>query len=103
MQDSKPMKVLIPIGVKIFVEQCPKTQEEEEDMSRVPYASAVGSLMSTMVCTRPYIAHVVGVLSRFMSKPGKEHWTTIKRVYNNYIRQLPMNCATQDDQGWIGC
>eukprot|EP00253_Pinus_taeda_P011935 PITA_11935 len=45
MQDSKPVKVPIPIGVKLSAEQCPKTQEEEEDMSRVPYASAVGSLM----------------------------------------------------------
>ena len=50
-------------------------------MSCVPYASEVGSLMYVMVCTRPDIAHVVGVLSRFMSKPGKEHWTTVKRVF----------------------
>eukprot|EP00253_Pinus_taeda_P031848 PITA_31848 len=41
MKDSKPVKVPIPVGVKLSVEQCPKTQEEEEDMSRVPYASAV--------------------------------------------------------------
>eukprot|EP00253_Pinus_taeda_P012242 PITA_12242 len=85
MQDSKPVKVPIPIGVRLSVEQCPKTQEEEEDMSRVPYASAVSSLMYAMVCTRPDIAHAVGVLSRFMSKPGKEHWTTVKRVFR-YLR-----------------
>ena len=54
-------------------------------MSRVPYASAVGSLMYTMVCTRPDIAHAVGVLSRFMSNPGKEHWTIVKRVFR-YLR-----------------
>eukprot|EP00253_Pinus_taeda_P020148 PITA_20148 len=79
--DSKLVKVPIPVGVRLFVEQCPKTQEEEEDMSRVPYASAVGSLMYAMVCTRPDIAHAVGVLSRFMSKLGKEHWTTVKQVF----------------------
>lgn len=28
MQDSRPIKVLIPVGVKLFVEQCPKMQEE---------------------------------------------------------------------------
>ena len=50
-------------------------------MSHVLYASAVGSLMYAMVCTRPDIAHAVGVLSRYMSKLGKEHWTTIKRVF----------------------
>eukprot|EP00253_Pinus_taeda_P027007 PITA_27007 len=83
--DSKQVKVPIPVGVRLSVEQCPKTQEEEEDMSRVPYASAVGSLMYAMVCTRPNIAHAVGVLSRFMSKPGKEHWTTMSRVFR-YLR-----------------
>eukprot|EP00253_Pinus_taeda_P015431 PITA_15431 len=45
MQDSKPVKDPIPIGVRLSAEQCPKTQEEEEDKSHVPYASAVGSLM----------------------------------------------------------
>ena len=50
-------------------------------MSRVPYASAVGSLMYAMVCTRPEISHAVGFLSRYMSKPGKEHWADVKRVF----------------------
>eukprot|EP00253_Pinus_taeda_P008994 PITA_08994 len=76
--DSKLVKVPIPIGVKLFAEQCPKTKEEEEDMSCVPYASAVGSLMYEMLCTRPEITHVVGVLNKFMSKPGKEHWIVVK-------------------------
>eukprot|EP00253_Pinus_taeda_P026593 PITA_26593 len=80
-QDSKPVKVPSPVGVRLSVEQCPKTKEEEEDMSRVPYASVVSILMYAMVCTRLDIAHAVGVLSRFMSKPGKEHWTTVKRVF----------------------
>ena len=50
-------------------------------MSRVPYASAVGSLIYAMVCNRPDIAHVVGVLSRFMSNLGKEHWIIVKQVF----------------------
>jgi hypothetical protein len=54
-------------------------------MSHVSYASAVGSLIYTMVCTRPYIAHAVGVLSSYMSKLGKDHWTTVKRVFR-YLR-----------------
>ena len=85
MQDSKPVNVPIPVGAKLSVEQCPKTQEEEEDMSCVPYASAVGSLMYAMVCTRPYIAHAVGVLSRFMSNQGKENWKAVMRVFR-YLR-----------------
>ena len=85
MQDSKLVNVPIPVGAKLSAEQCPKTQEEEEDMSHVPYASAVGSLMYAMVCTRPDITHAMGVLSRIMSKPGKEHWTTMKQVFR-YLR-----------------
>ena len=81
MHGSKPVKVLIRIGVNLSTDQCPKTQEEEEDVSHVPYSSAIGSLMYAMVCTRPNIAHVVGVLRRYISKPGKEHWTVVKRVF----------------------
>jgi hypothetical protein len=81
MHECKSVRVPIPVGVKLSLDQCPKTQEEEEEMYCVPYASAVGSLMYAMVCTRPYISHEMGVLSRYMSKLGKEHWTTIKRVF----------------------
>ena len=73
MQECKRVKVPIPIVVMLSVEQCPKNQEEEEDMSHVPYASVFGILMYAMVCTRPGIAHALGVLSRYMSKLGKEH------------------------------
>eukprot|EP00253_Pinus_taeda_P013648 PITA_13648 len=83
--DSKSKKVPIPVGVKLSTEQCPKTQEEKEDMSCFPYASVVISLMYAMVYTRPDNAHVVGVLSRFMPKLGKEHWIAVKRVFR-YLR-----------------
>ena len=43
--------------------------------------------MYAMVCNRLNIAHAVGVLSRFMSKPGKEHWTAVKRVFR-YLRGI---------------
>ena len=85
MQECKPIKVPIPIGVKLSVDQCPKTHEEEEDMSCVPYVSSIGSLMYAMLCTRSDIAHAMGVLSRYMSKPGKEHCTTIKRVFQVFV------------------
>eukprot|EP00253_Pinus_taeda_P013882 PITA_13882 len=78
-------------------ELCPKTQEEEEDISHVPYASAVYSLMYAMVYTRPNIAHAVGVLSRFMSKPRKEHWTTVTQVFRYLRGTSDYGCATKED------
>ncbi|MCO5556931.1 hypothetical protein L7F22_010486 [Adiantum nelumboides] len=49
-------------------------------MAKIPYASACGSLMYAMVATRPDIAYAVGVVSRFMSNPGKKHWEAVKGV-----------------------
>ena len=54
-------------------------------MSKVPYSSLVGSLMYAMVCTRPDIAHTVGVVSRYMKNPGKEHWMEVKWIFR-YLR-----------------
>ena len=61
-------------------EECPMTQEEMAHISKVSYASTIGSLMYAMVCTRPDIAHAVGVVSRYMNNPGKEHWMAVKWI-----------------------
>ncbi|KAA0060043.1 Gag-Pol [Cucumis melo var. makuwa] len=42
----------------------PSSEAERMEMSRVAYASTVRSLMFAMICTRPDIAHAVGVVSR---------------------------------------
>eukprot|EP00253_Pinus_taeda_P024770 PITA_24770 len=81
LEEEIYMKEPKGFAVKGKKEMCPKTQEEEEDMSRVTYESAVNSLMYAMIYTRPDIAQAMGVLSRFMLKLGKEHWTTMKRVF----------------------
>ena len=39
------MKVAIPIGVNLSVEQCPKAHEEEEDMSHVPVLATTTTLL----------------------------------------------------------
>ena len=81
MQECKPVKVFFFVGVRLFKEKCPKTQEEEEGMSHVPYASDVGSLIYSMVCTRPELSHAVGVLSKYVSKLRKEHWIDLESVF----------------------
>ena len=78
MNEAKPESTTLGSHFKLSKEQLPKTEEEMDHMSKVPYASAIGSLMYAMVCTRPDIAHAVGVVSRFMSKPGKQHWEAVK-------------------------
>ncbi|RVW58633.1 Retrovirus-related Pol polyprotein from transposon TNT 1-94 [Vitis vinifera] len=80
MNEAKPMSTPLGSHFKLSKEQSPKTEEEMDHMSKVPYASAIGSLMYAMVCTRPDIAHAVGVVSRFMSRPGKQHWEAVKWI-----------------------
>ena len=78
MTDAKARSTPMGSQLKLSKKQSPKTDEDKEEMAKIPYASAVGSLMYAMVCTRPDIAHAVGVVSRFMSNPGKEHWEGVK-------------------------
>ena len=49
-------------------------------MRKYPYASAVGSLMYAMLCTRPDICYAVGIVSRYQSNPGLEHWIAVKHI-----------------------
>jgi len=85
MENAKAVSTPLPSHLKLTKNMCPKTPEEEEKMSKVPYASAVGSLMYAMVCTRPDIAHAVGVISRYMSHPRLEHWNAVKWILR-YLR-----------------
>ena len=73
MNEAKPVSTPLGSHFKLNKEQSPKTKYKMDHMSNVPYASAIGSLMYAMVCTRPEIAHAVGVVSKFKSRPGKQH------------------------------
>ncbi|TYJ97006.1 gag/pol protein [Cucumis melo var. makuwa] len=48
--------------VTLSKEQCPKTSQEVEEMRHIPYASAVGSLMYAMLCTRPDICYAMRIV-----------------------------------------
>ena len=84
-ENAKAISTTVRSHLKLTKEMCPKTQEEEAKMSKVPYASTVRSLMYAMVCTRPDIAHVVGVISKYMSNLGIKHWNVVKWILR-YLR-----------------
>ena len=80
MERGKALSTPLPPYVKLSKKDCPKSEEEKAEMAKVPYSSAVGSLMYAMIATRPDIAFAVGVTSRYMSNPGKKHWEAVKGV-----------------------
>ena len=65
----------IPIvhGKHLSKSMCPKTQEERERMSKIPYVSAIGSIMYAMLCTRPGVSYALSVTIRFQSIYGEDH------------------------------
>ena len=73
-------------------------------MSRVPYANAIGSLMYAMVYTRPDISHVVGVVSRYMHNPGKDHWEAVKWIlrYIHNAVNVSLVFEQKDSQYLVG-
>ncbi|GJZ57254.1 retrovirus-related pol polyprotein from transposon TNT 1-94 [Tanacetum coccineum] len=85
MQYCKPISTLFPTDVKLSSKMSSSSEKERIEISQVPYASAVGSLMFAMIYTRPNIAHAVGVVSRYMAEPGRQHWEAKKRILR-YIK-----------------
>jgi hypothetical protein len=83
--DCSPVSTPLDPGSRLDMSQCPQTPEDDEFMRDKPYVSAVGALMYLAIATRPDIAHAVGVLCRFMSKPGPAHWKAAKHLFR-YLR-----------------
>ncbi|KAK8662670.1 hypothetical protein V6N13_024561 [Hibiscus sabdariffa] len=65
---------------------CPSTPQERERMSQTPYASAIGSIMYAMICTRPDLLYALSMTSRYQVNPDEGHWTAVKNILK-YLRR----------------
>ncbi|KAH9714714.1 Integrase catalytic domain-containing protein [Citrus sinensis] len=99
--DDKTKPVCTPLAphFKLGSSSCPKSQEEHDYMARVPYASAVGSLMYAMVCTRPDISQTVSMVSRYMHDPGKSHWLAVKWILRYLYGTVDVGLLFKKDCG----
>ncbi|GJV87709.1 retrotransposon protein, putative, ty1-copia subclass, partial [Tanacetum coccineum] len=61
------------------------TPKEVNRMKKVHYASAVGSIMYAIRCTRPDVAFAQNLTSWFQQNPGELHWTAVKTILK-YLR-----------------
>jgi len=73
MVEARLVTTSLACHFKLSSKRCPQSPEEDEEMSRVLYASAVESLIYAMVCTRPDLAYAVSTVSWFMSELEKQH------------------------------
>ena len=86
---------LVAKGDDFSLTQCLKINLEIEEMTKIPYASVVGSLMYAQLCTRPDIEFIVVMLSIYMSNHVFDHWKAAKRVmrYLKRTNEQKVSCS----------
>ncbi|CAA0810078.1 Uncharacterized mitochondrial protein AtMg00810 [Striga hermonthica] len=97
MNEAKPVNTPLANHFKLSVDQCPMSDKETQDMVEIPYASAVGCLMYAMVCTRPDLAHAVGQVFKYMSRPDKQYWEAVKWIFR-YLKGTVGHGIVFEDQ-----
>ncbi|KAJ9543708.1 hypothetical protein OSB04_023415 [Centaurea solstitialis] len=86
MDESKKGFIPMQHGIVLSKAQCPVCSEDQDKMKLVPYASAIGSIMYAMLCTRPDVAYSISVTSRYQQNPGEAHWVAVKNILK-YMRR----------------
>lgn len=98
MADSK--SVTTPIGAQF---KLTALEEGEQGLGssdeECPYANAVGSIMYAMISTRPDLAFGVGLVSRFMSNPSKEHWEAVKWILRYLVGTKDVGLVFKKNSG----
>jgi hypothetical protein len=86
MQDSKKGFLPMSHGITLSKKQCPTDPDEQERMRVIRYASAIGSIMYAMTCTRPDVSYALSATCRYQSNYGDAHWMIVKNILK-YLRR----------------
>jgi len=106
MDDCNPISTPLDGNEKL------KKPDSQEDTTKYPYQSLIGSLMYLAVSTRPDISYTVSALSQFNQNHGEEHWNAAKRVlrylkgtldYGLTFRKTGESLHGYVDADWAGC
>jgi hypothetical protein len=107
MEDCKAIGV--PLDPKTKLK---KNVNKDDEMVKVPYQQAMGSLMYAMLCTRPDLAYPINVVNQHMANPSLEHWIAMKRIFQYLQGTLqfklhfgglsPQDVVGYCDADWVG-
>ena len=81
MQNAKSASTPFSTSTRLTDKDSPLIDKEKELNGKIPYVSVVGSIMYTMVATRPDLSYAIGVVIRYMSKPGRKHWEVVNHLF----------------------
>ncbi|XP_052878285.1 secreted RxLR effector protein 161-like [Gossypium arboreum] len=86
MEESKRGFLPMRHGISLSKEMCPSTPQERECMSKIPYASVIGSIMYVMLCTRLDMSYALSMMSRYRVDPGEGLWVVVENIFKYLIR-----------------
>ena len=80
LSSASPLQTLINPNAQLSKDQCPSTLQQIDNMQKVPYREAIGSLMYAVIGTCPDITYAVTALSQYLQDPGHTHWEQAKHI-----------------------
>ena len=85
------------LHLKLNKGMSPKDEEGREYIAKVPYTNVVGSLMYVVVCTRPDLSQVVGVVSKYIHDAGREHWQAVEKILRYIQNAVDVGLVFEQD------
>ncbi|CAM9520770.1 unnamed protein product, partial [Ascophyllum nodosum] len=84
---TKISMIRMATGVKpLSKEEGPKNPKEREEMRRIPYREAVGTLMRAATMARPDLSFAAHNLAKFCDDPGPVHWKAAMKALRYFWR-----------------
>ncbi|KAK9000628.1 hypothetical protein V6N11_081117 [Hibiscus sabdariffa] len=102
MEESKRGFLPMRHGISLSKEMCPSSPQERERMSQIPYASAIGSIMYAMICTRPDLSYALSMTSRYQANPGEGEEELRIKGYTDVSFQTNKN-NSRSQSGFVFC
>ena len=86
MKNSK--KGLLPIfhDFNFSKDMCSKTEDEKACRNRMPYVSAIDSMIYFLLCSRPDASYTLNVTSRYQANSDDGHSMAVKNIFK-YLRR----------------
>jgi len=94
MEESKSVSTPTQLGSNLV-----KVVDGDDMLDQEIYQSAVGSLLYLSTRTRPDISYAVSSVARFTSKPIKQHWMAVKRIFRYLNRTISLRLLYSKDKG----
>jgi len=86
MDNCNAVKTPCPM-FHLMMEMCPKTDDERQEVAKLPYCALIGKCMYPLNCMRPDISFAICKLAKFMLNYGPKHFEAVKHLLQ-YLQEM---------------